>query len=102
MYVLPCRAVDHFPYFYSVFWLCAPLCQSMSKFQTNLRAGTLCYSVYFHTRVLPFLTELYTLFYVHRVKVIPDILIMYDLLTPIALAHWIEGDGHFNVASGGL
>jgi hypothetical protein len=27
------------------------------------------------------------------VKVIPDVLIMYDLLTPIALAHWIKGDG---------
>jgi hypothetical protein len=85
--------MSHFPYFYSVFWLCAPLCQGMFKWGTSLRNGTVCYFVRFHTRSLPFLTELYSLFYVNGVKVIPAVEIMYHLLTPEALAHWIAGDG---------
>jgi hypothetical protein len=36
--------------------------------------------------------ELYNLFYVNGVKIIPNTLI-YELLTPVALAHWIMGDG---------
>jgi hypothetical protein len=34
---------------------------------------------------------MYNLFYVNGVKVIPENI--YDLLTPAALAHWIQGDG---------
>jgi len=85
--------MSHFAYFYSVFWLCAPLCQGMFRIFTHTVRGTVCYAVRFQTRALPFLTELHTLFYVNGVKVIPDVLIMYYLLTPIALAHWIIGDG---------
>jgi len=65
----------------------------MFRIYTRTVKGTVCYVVSFSTRSLPFLTELYTLFYVNGVKVIPDSPIMYDLLTPIALAHWIIGDG---------
>jgi len=32
----------------------------------------------------------------HGVKCIPAVEIMYELLTPIALAHWICGDGLWN------
>src|SRR3954464_15869524 len=85
----------HFPYFLHVFWICSPLCQSMFKFSTHMSAGTLCNSVAFYTRCLPFLTELWNLFYVNGVKVIPNVVIMYYLLTPIALAHWIMGDGYW-------
>jgi len=90
------QSMSHFPYFYKAFWLCAPLCQGMFKFGTKLLNGTVYYFVRFHTRSLPFLTELHTLFYVNGVKVIPDVLIMYYLLTPIALAHWIMGDGFWD------
>src|SRR3954452_13222143 len=51
------QSMIHFAYFYSVFWLCAPLCQSMFKFGTGLRKGTVYYFIRFHTRSLPFLTE---------------------------------------------
>jgi hypothetical protein len=34
---------------------------------------------------------MYNLFYVNGVKVIPENI--YDLLTPAALAHWIQGEG---------
>lgn len=37
------------------------------------------------------LTELHTLFYPNKVKVIPDNI--YELLTPVALAHFIMSDG---------
>jgi len=40
---------------------------------------------------MPCLTELHALFYVNHVKVIPDNI--YELLTPVALAHLIMGDG---------
>lgn len=37
-------------------------------------------------------TELHSLFYVNKVKIIPDNI--YDILTPVALAHVIQGDGY--------
>lgn len=43
------------------------------------------------TRVLPCFTELHVLFYKDKKKIIPDNI--YDLLTPVALAHWVMGDG---------
>jgi len=90
------QSTKHFPYFLHTFWICSPLCQSRFKFQTIYRKGTVCYSVEFYTRCLPFLTYLYNLFYVNGVKCIPNVVIMFDLLTPIALANWIIGDGVWN------
>ena len=40
---------------------------------------------------MPCFTELYSLFYPSGVKVIPNNI--YELLTPVALAHVIMGDG---------
>jgi LAGLIDADG DNA endonuclease family len=40
---------------------------------------------------MPCITELYPLFYVDNLKVIPENL--YNLLTPVTLAHLIMGDG---------
>jgi hypothetical protein len=45
----------------------------------------------FFTRTLPCFTELHTLFYPSRTKIIPSNI--YELLTPVALAHVIQGDG---------
>ena len=50
------------------------------------------------TKGLPCITKLYNLFYKNKVKIIPDNI--YNLLTPVALSHWIAGDGQ--VASNGL
>jgi hypothetical protein len=44
-------------------------------------------SLQFFTRSLPCITELYSLFYVNKVNGIPHNI--YDLLTPVALAHII-------------
>ena len=43
------------------------------------------------TRALPCFNQLHSIFYKNGVKVIPDKI--YELLTPIALAHIIMGDG---------
>jgi hypothetical protein len=83
------QSLKHFPYFRLIWYMLAPLCQSIFRFRTSLSKGTPCYSIKLYTRCLPFLTELYHLFYVDGIKVIPDVGIMYDLLTPEALAHWI-------------
>jgi len=40
---------------------------------------------------MPCLTELHSLFYPNGVKIVPQNI--YELLTPIALAHLIMGDG---------
>jgi hypothetical protein len=45
----------------------------------------------FKTRSLPCLTKLHFLFYLNGVKVIPHNI--YELLSPVALAHMIMGDG---------
>jgi len=52
---------------------------------------------------LPCLVELYNLFIINGVKVIPaEGIIIYDLLTPLALAHWIQGDGFLRDKGVGL
>jgi len=43
------------------------------------------------TRTMSCLTALHSLFYVNNVKIIPHNI--YELLTPVALAHMIMGDG---------
>lgn len=47
--------------------------------------------MHFFTRALPCFTELHSLFYHKGVKIIPNNI--YDLLTPVALAHLVKGDG---------
>jgi hypothetical protein len=55
------------------------------------RAGVRYYGLEFFTRALPCITELFPIFYIDSKKVIPHNI--YELLTPVALAHLIMGDG---------
>ena len=68
------QSINNIAYFYLVFQFLAPLCQSFFIWRVHKVKGTICYTVRFTTRALPFLTELYHLFYVNRIKVIPDCL----------------------------
>ena len=43
---------------------------------------------------MPIFSKLHNLFYVNKVKVIPESI--YDLLTPVAFAHLIMGDGNYS------
>ncbi|RUO95304.1 homing endonuclease, partial [Jimgerdemannia flammicorona] len=56
-----------------------------------MRHGTQTFGLELYTRSLACFTELFDLFYVIGVKVVPEMI--YDLLTPVALAHWIMCDG---------
>lgn len=42
---------------------------------------------------MPCFTELYPLFYINNIKIVPEDI--YNILTPVALAHLIMGDGGF-------
>jgi len=53
--------------------------------------GVLHYAAPFGARALSCFIELYDQFIINGIKSVP--VNIYDLLTPIALAHWICGDG---------
>lgn len=66
-------------------------CSSLPRLTKSKRKGKIHYGLEFSTRYLPCFNELFRLFYRDGIKVIPDNI--YDLLTPIAIAHWVMGDG---------
>ena len=85
------QSFAHSGYFWFVFFYLSPYCSSMPSFNTSIRKDTKTYALGFFTRSLPCFTKLYTTFYPNGIKVIPDDI--YNMLTPVALAHWICGDG---------
>jgi len=78
-------------YVFHVFNLLSHYCSNVPHLTTSTRAGKELNGVEFFTRALPCFTELHSLFYPQGTKIIPDNI--YDLLTPVSLAHWIMGDG---------
>lgn len=78
-------------YFWHVFFTLSHYCSAYPFYREHNRKGKTNDSLELYTRSLPCLTELYNLFYIKGVKVIPHNI--YDLLTPVALAHLIMGDG---------
>ena len=78
-------------YLWSVFFSLSHYCSSYPKIKVRNRLGTNTTESQFETRSMPCITELYLLFYPENIKVIPQDI--YNLLTPIALAHLIMGDG---------
>lgn len=76
-----------------VFNLLSHYCSSYPQLTTGIRSGKPFYGLQFFSRSLTCFTELHSLFYVDKVKIIPQNI--YELLTPIALAHLIMGDGGF-------
>lgn len=68
-----------------------PFCQSFPSTGTSLRNNKTLYHMAFFTRSLPIFEEYLLLFYKNNKKIVP--LDIYNLLTPLALAHWIMGDG---------
>lgn len=84
------QSLDKSSYVWNVFMTLSPFCQSLPNLVVSKRNNKTLFSLSFFTRSLPCLNEFYLLFYNEK-KVIP--LQIYHLLTPIALAHWIMGDG---------
>lgn len=87
------QSLGHFQYFWHVFLLLSHYCSSFPLYTTGIRAGVRFHGIQFHTRALPCFTELHSLFYVLGTKGLPPVEFLYEILTPVALAHWIMGDG---------
>ena len=88
------QTLSNSAYFLFVFSLLSPYYSSIPSFISSKRKETNTYALEIFTRSLPCFTELYSIYYPNGIKRIPaDI---FNLLTPIALAHWIMGDGNKN------
>lgn len=74
-----------------MFFSLAHYCSSYPVVRNRVRLGNQNISLQFFTRSLPCITELSSLFYPNGVKIIPEDI--YNMLTPVALAHMIMGDG---------
>jgi hypothetical protein len=81
-------------YLYFVFNILAHYCPRYPIFKERFIFGKSLLSLEIVTRSMPCITELYSNFYMNKIKVIKPFI--YNDLTPIALAHWIMGDGIFN------
>lgn len=78
-------------YFLFVFFSLNHYCSSYPLITVKNRSGAKIIGLQFETRSMPCITELYSLFYSEKVKVVPENI--YNMLTPVALAHLIMGDG---------
>jgi hypothetical protein len=85
------QSLDKSKYVWFVFSILSHYCSSCPFLVSGVRSGVRFYGLEFFTRALPCFTEIYFLFYKDSEKVIPQNI--FELLTPVALAHWIMGDG---------
>lgn len=85
------QSLSHSSYVWFVFNILLHYCNNLPNLRKRNRSGIPLYSLEFFTRVLSCFTQLHSLFYPKGVKIIPENI--YDLLTPVALAHLIMGDG---------
>lgn len=85
------QSLAHSNYVWYVFNLLSHYCSNYPQLVRGVRQGKPLFGLQFFTRVLPCFTVLHDLFYVNKIKIVPDNI--YDLLTPPALAHLIQGDG---------
>ena len=85
------QSLAHADYVWFILNIISHYCSSIPNLTKGIRAGKPFYSFEFFTRSLPCFTELRSLFYPQGTKIIPNNI--YELLTPIALAHLIMGDG---------
>lgn len=85
------QSSDKAYYVWFVFNILSHYCTRYPYLVKGSRLGTLTYGLKFVTQILPCFTELHSLFYWSGLKRIPENI--YEILTPVALAHLIMGDG---------
>ena len=85
------QSLSHPGYVWFVFNILSHYCSSYPRLTTGVRAGKRYYGLEFLTRSMPCMSVLHSLFYPKGIKVIPQNI--YNMLTPVALAHLIMGDG---------
>lgn len=79
------QSLDHSDYIWFVFSILSHYCNIFPVYRQRTRNGKVHCNLDLITRSLPCFTELHSLFYVNKVKGIPENI--YELLTPVALAH---------------
>lgn len=89
----------NFPYLWHVFTLLSSYCAGMPYIDNTIIKGKRHYRVIFNTRTYIVFNQIYDMFIIKGVKVVPQEI--YDLLSPMALAHWIMSDGA-SIKNGGL
>lgn len=85
----------NFYYFYNVYFKLSHYCSQLPYLTKAKGNNKSHFGLGFTTRSLPCITELYNIFYIDNVKIIPNNL--YELLTWEGLAHWIMCDGSYNI-----
>jgi hypothetical protein len=85
------QTLKNSPYLLDVFFKLSHYCSSYPRITRTTVKGIKHSALQINTRAMPCITELYNMFYVDGVKIVPKDL--YNLLTPEALAHWIAGNG---------
>jgi len=92
------QAYSQFSYVWSVYGVFSHYCYSFPRFKTRTRNNIQTSSVTFTTRSLPCLVKVFNAFYHDGKKVVPENI--YNMLTPVSIAHLIMGDG--TALSGGI
>lgn len=80
-----------FDYLMHVYFIMGHYCSNFPIFMQMKLKGQIHLSLRFFTRSLPCFTQLFNKFYTNKIKLVPTDI--YNLLDPVALAHWIMGDG---------
>jgi hypothetical protein len=93
------QSLVNYPYLWFVFTLLSPYCAGLPYLDSSVIKGVRHYKAVFTTRTYTVMNELYDMFYVEGIKVVPQEI--YHLLSPVALAHWISCDGA-GIKQGGL
>ena len=85
------QSLKNSSYVWFVFSILSHYCNLYPSVVKSVRKDKIDYALFFRTRGLPCFSELRSLFYIDKVKRVPSDI--YNLLTPVALAHLIMGDG---------
>jgi hypothetical protein len=85
------QSLKNSSYVLFVFSILSHYCNLYPSIIKSVRKDKIDLALFFRTRGLPCFSELRSLFYINKVKRVPANI--YNLLTPVALAHLIMGDG---------
>jgi len=95
------QSIINFEYFWHVFTTPkgSHFCSSLPYLdKTTLKDGKTHFIMRIFTRTYPCISILFDMWIVNGVKVVP--LAIFDLLTPVAFAHWIMCDGYSHSGGG--
>ena len=85
------QSLAHSEYFWFIFFSLSHYCSSYPRVKIGSCLGKETLGLEFSTRSMPCLTKLHSLFYPNGIKIVPYNI--YELWTPVVLAHMIMGDG---------